>query len=154
MRILGMAAVLSLMVLPGPVEAQESVVGTWKLVSFVRENVGTKKKQNRYGEQAKGYLVITADRLTAILTGADRKAPKSDEDRAASFRTMFAYTGSYRVEGNRLITKVDVAWNEAWVGTDQVRIFRLEGDKLILESEPTKSGTATSKGISQWTRVK
>jgi hypothetical protein len=32
---------------------------------------------------------------------------------------MYAYTGPYRVEGDRLTVKVEVAWNEAWIGTDQ-----------------------------------
>jgi hypothetical protein len=47
---------------------------------------------------------------------------------------MIAYTGKFRVEGGKFITKVDVAWNEGWVGTDQVRFWRVEGDKLYITS--------------------
>ena len=43
---------------------------------------------------------------------------------------MVAYTGIYRVEGDKWITKVDVAANPAWVGTEQTRFFRVDGDRL------------------------
>ena len=41
---------------------------------------------------------------------------------------MIAYTGRYRVEDGKVITKVEIAWNEAWVGGEQVRFIRFEGD--------------------------
>ena len=48
------------------------------------------------------------------------------KEQAAAYRTMIAYTGKWRVEGNKFITKVDVAWNPAWVGTEQARFWRVE----------------------------
>ena len=48
------------------------------------------------------------------------KAPQTDEDRLFSFRTMFAYTGLYRIEGNRLTTKVDVGRGMK-LGREQIR---------------------------------
>jgi hypothetical protein len=69
---------------------------------------------------------------------------------------MFAYTGLYRIEGNRLTTRVDVAWNEAWKGRDEVRFFRLEGDKLFIETAPTVSVNYPElgqvRGILEWER--
>jgi len=38
---------------------------------------------------------------------------------------MIAYTGKYRLEGNKFITTVDAAWNEEWVGAEQIRFWRL-----------------------------
>ena len=32
--------------------------------------------------------------------------------------------------------EVEAAWNEAWVGTEQVRAYRFEGNLLHLESPP------------------
>jgi len=40
----------------------------------------------------------------------------------------------YRLEGDKFTTKVDVSWNPAWVGTEQVRDYRLEGDRLKVVS--------------------
>ena len=50
--------------------------------------------------------------------------------RADLLNTLVAYTGIYRIEGDRWITKVDVAWNPEWVGTEQARNFKIEGDRL------------------------
>ena len=50
---------------------------------------------------------------------------------------MISYSGRYRVEDGKVITKVEVAWNEAWVGGEQVRFLRFEGDDLLfIESPP------------------
>lgn len=42
--------------------------------------------------------------------------PQTDEERAQALRSMISYSGRYRVEDNKVITKVEIAWNEAWVG--------------------------------------
>jgi hypothetical protein len=70
----------------------------------------------------------------AVLTGEGRKAPNTDQDRAELLKSMFAYTGMWRLEGDKWITKVDVSWNPAWVGTEQVRYFKFEGDRLQVNS--------------------
>ena len=139
-------------------DLKQKVVGVWKLESFVVESVETKERRNVYGEKPNGYLVITPDRLMTVITGQGRKAAQTDEERAALMRTMFAYTGNYKVEGDRLTTKVEVAWNESWVGTDQTRIVRFEGDKLLLESLPAPGANQQMpglvRGILAWTRSK
>ena len=48
----------------------------------------------------------------------------------ASVALGLAFTGRYRVEGSKWITRVDGAWNAEWVGTDQERSFTLTGDQL------------------------
>ena len=65
--------------------------------------------------------------MIGILTGEQRKKPETDEDRVAAFRSMAAYSGIYRVEGDRWVTKVDVSWNESWTGTEQMRFFKGRG---------------------------
>jgi hypothetical protein len=72
----------------------------------------------------------------ALATPTGRKVPETDEARAQAFHTMIAYSGRYRVEGSTITTKVEVAWNESWVGGEQVRHIRFEGDKLFIESPP------------------
>jgi hypothetical protein len=41
------------------------------------------------------------------------------------------YSGVYSIEGDTWTTRVEVASNPEWVGTNQVRNFRLEGDRLF-----------------------
>jgi len=111
------------------------VVGTWKLVSFWNEFQDGSEARPMYGKNPTGVMVFTSDnRFMAIVEAEGRKPPQTDEDRAAAFRTLIAYTGMVRFEGDQLITKVDVSWNPGWVGTEQVRSFRFEGDRLQVMS--------------------
>jgi len=117
--------------------ANEKVLGNWRMVSFFTEDVETKARNNLYGEQPRGFIGFTpTGRFFAVVTTAGRTAPKAMEEQAAAFRSTIAYSGKYRLEGDKFITKVDVAWNEAWVGTEQVRFWRIEGDKLHIQSAP------------------
>jgi hypothetical protein len=127
--------------------ANGALVGVWTLRSFIVESVESKERRHPFGQNPNGHLVITAERLITVLTGEGRKPPKTDEDRISSFKTMIAYSGQYRVEGNRLTTKIGAAWNESWTGSDQVRIFRIEGDKLFIETLPAPSVTAPELGV-------
>src|ERR1700739_4449605 len=117
---------------------KSSPVGTWKLVSCIFEDEQTKERTFPYGEHPKGYAILTPEgRLMALITAEGRKAPRTAEDRDAAFRSVAAYSGRYRVEGNTFVTRVDIAWNESWVGTDQPRFFKVEGDRLSIEAPPT-----------------
>jgi hypothetical protein len=137
------AAVLTLLLLlAGPARADDdsdrkNVVGVWRLVSVVYEDAQTNERTPVLGEHPKGRQIATADgHWLALVTAEGRKIPQNDEERAQALRTMIAYTGRYRVEGGKVITKVEAAWNEAWVGGEQVRSIRFEGDRLFIESPP------------------
>ena len=116
---------------------KEKVVGTWKLVSVVYEDVQTKVRTSVLGEHPKGCQIATPKgRWLALVTGEGRKVPQTDAERSDALRSMIPYTGKYRVQDGKIITKVEAAWNEAWVGTEQGRFYRFEGDRLLLESPP------------------
>ena len=109
----------------------EKLLGNWRLVHFFTEDMQTKQRTNSYGEHPNGFIGFTPDRFYAFVTAESRNAPQTPEEQAASYRTIIAYTGKWRLEGEKFITKVDVAWNPGWVGTDQIRFWRMEGDKLF-----------------------
>ena len=135
MRYLLLAALL----ISGTVFADDKdrIVGTWKLVSVLYEDQETKARTPVLGEHPKGRQIATADgRWLALVTAEGRKPPATDPERAQALRTMISYTGRYRLEDGRVITRVEAAWNEAWVGTEQVRAYRFDGDLLHLESPP------------------
>jgi hypothetical protein len=107
------------------------IVGIWKLVSYEVEPQATGQREPVLGKAPTGALIFTPEkRMTVVNTGEGRKAPNTDQDRADLFKSMVAYTGNYRVEGDKWITKVDVAANPAWVGTEQTRFFRVDGNRL------------------------
>ena len=116
---------------------KSAIVGTWKLVSVLYEDVETSERTPVLGEHPKGIQIATPDgRWLALVTAEGRPIPKTDEERARALQTMIAYTGRYRVEDGKVITKVEAAWNEAWVGGEQVRSIRFEGNRLFIESPP------------------
>ena len=116
---------------------QEKIVGTWKLVSVLYEDVDSKERTPVLGAHPKGYQVATPEgHWIAVVTGDGRKVPQTDAERSAALRSMIAYTGKYRIDNDKVVTKVEAAWNEAWVGTEQTRFYRFDGDRLHLESPP------------------
>jgi hypothetical protein len=137
---------------------RKEIVGTWDLVSVVYEDQATKERTPVYGEHPRGVQIATPEgRWLALMTGENRPIPKTDEDRAQALKTMIAYTGRYRVEGGKVITKVEAAWNEAWVGGEQAREIRIEGDKLYIQSPPMPHPNLNNKivrVIVEWQREK
>ena len=67
------------------------------------------------------------------------RLPPSDEEKIALFDTMFAYSGSYTVESDRVNHHVDMSWNEAWSGTEQVRYCTVDEHTLTYTSAPAKN---------------
>ena len=108
-----------------------SPVGIWQLVSYEVESQETGNIFTPMGKKPTGYVILTADnRISFVLTADNRKPATSIEDKAKLLDTLIAYSGTYRIENNQFITSVEVAWNPAWVGTEQARNFELEGDTL------------------------
>ncbi|HEY4140098.1 MAG TPA: lipocalin-like domain-containing protein [Pseudolabrys sp.] len=138
---------------------KDRIIGTWKLVAVTYEDAQTKERTPVLGEHPRGYQIATPEgRWIALVTANGRPVPKTDEDRAKALRSMIAYSGRYRVEDNKVITKVEVAWNEAWVGGEQVRFLRFEGDDVLnIESPPMPHPNVdnkTVKVIVTWARDK
>ncbi len=116
---------------PSRGEDERGIVGTWRLLSYVVEVQATGEKLPAMGEEPSGYVTFLPEgRVFFVLTGDGRKPGKTDHERAELLNSLVAYTGTYLTEGNIWATSVDVAWNPEWVGTKQVRSFRLEGDRL------------------------
>jgi hypothetical protein len=139
---------LSSSALANDAELRQKIVGTWTLVSVVYEDQETKERTPVLGEHPRGRQIATADgRWLALVTAENRPVPKTDVERARALQTMIAYTGRYRVEDGKVITKVEAAWNEAWVGGEQVRLIRFEGDRLFIESPPMPHPNVNNKVV-------
>jgi hypothetical protein len=99
----------------------------------------TGKNKSVFGEHPRGWLVYTAEgRMMVIVVPERRKPLEKDEDRIAHHKEMIAYTGRYTVDANKVIHHVDVAWNEAWIGLDLVRSYKISGEILTITTAPTK----------------
>ena len=122
------AVLLSPSCLAAPADA---VVGTWRLTAYEVEVQASGEKAPVMGEHPTGYVTfMPSGRVFFVLTGDGRKPAKTDQERAELLSTLVAYSGTYRVEDDRWITKVEVAWNPEWVGTEQSRSFKVDGSNL------------------------
>ena len=68
--------------------------------------------------------------MMVLITGEGRKTATTDQGRAGLWRSMLAWSGVCRVEGDKLITKIDACSIPEWVGTERVSLFRIDGDRL------------------------
>jgi hypothetical protein len=139
----------------------QAVLGTWKLVSYVREVLGSNERFNQFGENPAGYLGYSADgRMYAIFVRQDRITPgdvvPTDEEGVKLLGTMVAYAGTFTLEAEKVVHHIDVSWNQAWTGTDQVRYYQLNGDVLTITTAPYRSYQDGRQGRSVliWEKVK
>jgi len=115
---------------------RQNIVGTWKIVSQEWEIQATGERRAVMGKNPAGYAIFTPEgRMMALITAEGRNPPKTDQDHANLLNSMAAYTGMYRLEGDKLIYKAEVAWHPARVGTEQVRFCRFDGDRLHVISD-------------------
>jgi lipocalin-like protein len=110
------------------------LVGVRRVVAFQFEG-DDGKRHNIYDQHPTGFLIVTAEgRMMALVTAGDRPSDASAE---VLLNRMTAYSGHYRMQGTDMfVTKVDTAWLPAFLGTEQVRNFTLEGNTLSAFSPP------------------
>jgi hypothetical protein len=123
-------------VVPGVAVSQagEGLVGTWKLVAFkVWPTDAQEEARDALGPNPQGRLILTeTGYITSFRVAEGRKPAQTDAGRAHLLLTMAAWTGRYRVEGNKLLVKVDASWNENDTGKEYLRTFVLDGKRLTI----------------------
>jgi hypothetical protein len=130
-------------------EVATQLIGTWKLTSWVTQVIGEDSREP-YGPNPKGRLVITPEgHWIVIITAANRQSPKTTDEKAALLDSMLAYSGKYRIDGNKITTRVDMSSNEIYTGAnqDQTRFFRVEGEKLDIRTPEIASAVLPGKKI-------
>lgn len=123
---------------------ENPLVGVWRLVSSEATVEDQGKTEVYSTKKPKGYLILTPwERMMTVSIGGDgdrKKVPTTEADLSDLWKSMLAYTGKYRVEGDHLVTVVDVSWYELWTGTEQRRRFELEDDTLTIVTKPQPIG--------------
>lgn len=132
-----------------PTEVQTGLVGSWRLVSYEGRSTDGRVTLD-YGTTPQGRLTYDqAGRMSVHLLKPDRKKfasgdflrPTPEELREA-VEGYFGYYGRYTVdEKARVVTHhVEGALYPNYIGTDQRRVFKLEGNRLILQTPPERAG--------------
>ena len=139
---------------------RQRLIGTWRLVSATREDVVSGARTEFLGAGATGFINYSPDgRMIVLNIGGGRRKPNGVQPTAteaeALFRSMTSYAGSYTIDGNVLTHRVDASWNEAWTGTEQKRIARVEGNRAYLSTLPAVdpiTGAMTVRTM-EWEKV-
>jgi hypothetical protein len=125
----------------------KQMVGTWKLAAWQVQYVGEEPKEP-FGAKPKGRMIVAPDGYWSVLIAkADRKAATNNAERAALLRSMVGYTGKFTVDGDKITSTVDISWNEANTGRNQIRYFKMEGDKLVIRSPEQSSVLVPGKRV-------
>ena len=153
---------LLFLVLSLKVSAADSstVVGSWRLVSVMATAEDGKSLTVPMGEHPTGFLTYTADgRMSLLITHDARPKLSGDrldspiEVRAKAFSTMVAYAGSYRIEGNKLVHKVEASSSQNWVGNELPRMVSFDGNRMKLEAPLQERHGVTMRFEQTWERM-
>jgi hypothetical protein len=140
--------VLLLAATPAIAAPAPQVVGTWTLVSATSTDDKGQGMRAPYGKSPSGMLIYNADGSMSIvisnegrkpLSVADREAAPAEE-RAQAFASFLAYSGRYKVAGDKITHHIEVSSVQNWVGSDLVRSVQVNGDRLVLRTPPTTLG--------------
>ncbi len=142
---------------------QQQVLGTWKLVSYVREEMPSGAKSDVMGVHPSGYINYGHNgRMIVLIVGSDRKKPEGSvatpEEAAALIRSMLAYSGTYTIdsEAKTVTHHVDVSWDQSRTGESLLRTYKLDGDRLTLTTPPSNDPATGKKTVRTliWERLK
>jgi len=136
--------------------ARDRLIGSWRLVSYeTRDPAG--RTTRPYGE-AVGRLSYDALGNMAGQVMRPSRAPVqlgtgAAQQIRAAYLGYIAYFGSYEVapDGQSVTHHVEAALNPEWVGGDQVRRLRFDGDRLVLSAGVRKNDEVVTHELT-WER--
>ena len=133
---------LALLVSSAAAAADHPLTGTWKLEFVESENVATGERQKTWGEHPEGLMTIAADgRSFTIMVPPDPKMP------------LNANASTHRLTGEAQTTiHRELA---AAPGPDQIRNFKIEGNKLTMSTLPVKGADGKeTRSLLHWIRLR
>jgi len=113
------------------------LVGAWRLMAayFVGQETGD--RLDLFGPEPFGSVIFApTGRMIVLITSAGRTPATSSSEMAALFKSMVTYTGRWTLDGEKLVTQVDGAWDPRWVGTEQVRYYAFDGQTFSVRTAP------------------
>lgn len=126
-------------------QRSESFPGAWTLVSCYHV-LPSGEVSKPYGDSPSGLILyqacgsLSAQLSIAAPAGFEHDDPllATADEAAAAWRNYFGYWGSFRVYSDRQIVvhRVEGSSFSNWIGTEQVRHFRVAGtNRLFLETD-------------------
>ena len=138
-------------------QTAQDLVGTWTVVSIKADQDGNTVEP--YGPNPKGALMFDENgRYASVILRPDLPAFVSDnrttgtpEENQAVVQGSIAHFGTYAVEGNTVVFRIEAATFANWNGAEQKRPFTVQGDEFRY-TVPAASGGGIAHLI--WKRAK
>jgi hypothetical protein len=130
------------------------LVGWWELVSCEVQFQASGSRAPMYDAPARGLIVFGQDGRVMTVIEVEQDTPRPDHLHRLPASRGMAYTGRYRVDGDRWLTEVDAALIEGWTGSIQERWFRVEADCLHVCSAWCVSPLHADQVVRAWLQWK
>jgi len=134
----------------------ETLVGTWRLVSYETNEQGGKRGKP-YGDAVGRLDYDEHGNMSGQVMRPGRPRVELGDGGAQQIRAAYlgyiAYFGTYEVapDGRSVVHHVQGSLNPAWVGGQQVRRMRFEEGRLVLSADVHKSGETVTHTLT-WER--
>jgi hypothetical protein len=141
--------------------ASNSLIGTWRLVSWENRSLDDDQVSYPLGEDATSYIMYNEDgyMFVAIMAphrlrfATDDLLSATKEEEAQAEETYVSYCGRYDFLGDREVHHVELSLFPNWIGGDQERLVYLRRNRLTLSTR-----ALLRRGIQQtahliWERV-
>jgi hypothetical protein len=144
----------------------ERLIGNWRLVSYETSEAssgvaeGSARSAGRgrpYGDAVGRLSYDENGNMAGQVMRPDRASVELGTGNAQQVRAAYlgyiAYFGTYEVaaDGQSVVHHVHGSLNPAWVGGDQIRRMRFDGDRLVLSADVRKGGDIVTH-ILTWER--
>jgi hypothetical protein len=136
---------------------REQLLGTWELVSYESTEPDGRERLP-FGRAIGRITYDAAGNMTGQVMRPDRPPVNTREGAVEKIRAAYtgfiAYFGTYEIgeQGDSVVHHVAGALNPSWVGGDQVRRMRFDGEHLILEADVARP-EGTARHVLTWRRI-
>jgi hypothetical protein len=133
---------------------EQELVGTWRLLSQISQRADGTTYYPR-GIGASGILMYDPYGNMSVQLMRVGYEVGQFEDFKTAMETYLAYFGTYRVDrkNHLVIHKVEGSSYPGYVGTDQVRRYAFNADRLTLTAEGKGGDGEAETRILMWQRV-
>lgn len=129
-----------------------ALVGRWDIVAW-EQDYDDGRLMYPMGENLQGFIRYEADGdMMCMIARADRENfttggqwDASEEERAAAYKSMLSYAGTYEIEGDTVTHHVEISLFPNWVGGDQRRKFVLGDDGTVALEARLEDGTSEAR---------
>lgn len=130
-------------------------------MSWENRSIDGQKISYPLGRDAVGYIMYSQDGYMSVTIMRPNRAKfaagdllgGSIEEKAQAAETYVSYCGRYEFRGDTVIHHVELSSFPNWVGVDQERLVKLNGNRLTLSTRPILLGGIEQTARLNWERV-